>query len=184
MTKLSLSWKHALLFIVAVPVVTQFSAWLGRSSGDYVNQRESRNAPGVAASHDIRVVASSQDAEGITAANLDLAVLKNLEAYTVERTRLKTRESLASQGQDDANLDLVSEANYVESGTAKVAVIRMRWSDRSNKKDIANQVLIAGVVGAELKRVACVRETPESIPVSYGPCAEKVQEVFGIKFGG
>jgi hypothetical protein len=87
---------------------------------------------------------------------------------------------LASQ--PDARFDVTSEATYFESGSTKLAIIRLRWSDGSNHAPIANHALIAGVVGKELKRVTCVRDSPETIPVSYGTCAEKVKEVFGTKF--
>lgn len=103
--------------------------------------------------------------------------LKNLEAYTVERVKVKTKEYLVSQGHPNADVHFTSEATYVESGPVKLAVIRLRASEGSN------QVFIAGIIGNELKRVACVRNSTETIPISYGVCAEKIKEVFGTKIG-
>ncbi len=104
--------------------------------------------------------------------------MKNLEAYTVERVKVKTKEYLVSQGYPDTEVNLNSEATYVESGPMKLAVIRLGPSGK------ANQVFIAGLVGSELKRVVCVTEAQQSIPISYGKCSEKIKEVFGVKIGG
>jgi hypothetical protein len=125
-----------------------------------------------AADQSIRVIASSQDAEGVTQKNLDMNFLKKLEAYTVERIRTKIRELPNSP-----QIDITSEATYVESGPMKFAVIRLRGSDSSN------QIFIHGIVGNELKRVACLRNSTEAIPISYGVCADKIKEVFGATIG-
>jgi len=172
------NWKHIILFLLAIPVVNYFAGNLGKSAAQHVNEREAASAPQPSANQNIRVVVSSQDSEGVTQQNFDLNFLKNLEAYTVERVMIKTKEYLASQGYPNAEVHFTSEATYVESGPMKFAVIRLRASEGSN------QVFIVGIVGNELKRIACVRNSTETIPISYGICAEKVKEVFGVKIGG
>ena len=176
------NWKHVLLLVVAIPVVTQIAGYFGRSLGQHVNQTQSLGTPTPSLTQDIRVAVSSQDAEGITQRHFDLGFLKNLESYLVERTTLKTREALSSQGQPGAQFDLTSEATYVESGSIKLAVIRLRLYDGSNHALISNHAVIAGVVDRELKRVTCIRNSPEMVPVSYGVCADKVNHTFGTKF--
>lgn len=171
------NWKYIILFILAIPVVNQVAGYLGGSAAQHVNEREAASAPQPIANQEIRVVVSSQDSEGATQQNFDLNFLKNLEAYTVERVKIKTKEFLASQGYPNADVNFTSEATYVESGSLKLAVIRLRASEGSN------QVFIAGIIGNELKRVTCVRNSTEAIPVSYGVCAEKIKEVFGTKIG-
>lgn len=106
-----------------------------------------------------------------------MAFLKKLEEYTVERMTLRTKERLASQGLANVQVDFTAESTYVEIGARKLAVIRLH-----DGSDASRQVVIAGVVGAELKRVWCVRRSPENIPVTSGVCGERVEEVFGIKF--
>ena len=171
------NWKHIILFILAIPVVNHLAGYLGKSAAQHVNEREAASAPRPSTNQEIRVVVSSQDSEGATQQNFDLNFLKNLEAYTVERVKLKTKEYLASQGYSNTNVDFTSEATYVESGSMKLAVIRLRASEGSN------QVFIAGIIGNEFKRVACVRNSTETIPISYGVCADKIKEVFGVKIG-
>jgi hypothetical protein len=128
-------------------------------------------------SKEMRVVVSSQDSGGVTQNDFDLNFLNNLEAYTVERTKQKTKEILASRGYPKEKIDVTSEANYVESGPMKLAVIRMLSSDGSST------VLIHGIIGNELKRIFCGKISTERIPITYGTCADKIKEVFGIKIG-
>lgn len=133
------------------------------------------------ASPEIQVILASQDADGITQDRMDMVFLKNLEAWTVERFKLRAGEFFASQGRPDAPLaDITSEATYVETGPTKLAVIRLRSSAGSSQ---VFGLFVTGVVGTQLKRVACVRNSPGTIPLSYGPCGEKVTEVFGAKLG-
>lgn len=166
-------WKYLVLFVLAIPVVNQLASYLGTSAAQHMNEREQVSRPVQVAEQSIRVIASSQDAEGVTQKHLDMNFLKNLEAYTVERIRTKIRELPNSP-----QIDITSEATYVESGPMKFAVIRLRGSDNSN------QIFIHGIVGNDLKRVACLRNSTEAIPISYGVCADKIKEVFGTKIGG
>lgn len=171
------NWKHLVLLLLAIPIINQLAGYLGRSAGQQANKIEAANSPPPPPKQDIRVAASTQDSEGVTQQNFDLQFLKSLEAYTVERVTLKAKEFLASQGHANTQLNISSEAIYAESGPMKLAVIRLRGSDGSN------QIFITGIVGNELKRVACIRNSTETIPISYGICAEKINEVFGIKIG-
>lgn len=171
------NWKYIVIFILAIPVVNYLAGHLGKSAAQHVNERDAASLPSQNASLEIRVVVSSQDSEGVTQQNFDRDFLKYLEAYMVKRVKLKAKEFLASQGYPNSQLDISSEATYVESGPMKLAVIRLRSSDGSN------QVFITGVIGNELKRITCVRNSIETIPISYGVCADKVKEVFGTKIG-
>jgi hypothetical protein len=108
---------------------------------------------------------------------MDLTFLKNLEAWTSEGVRIRTQEYLASIGQPDVPVDITSEATYVEQGHVKLAVVRLRMTG-------VRQVFIAGIVRDQLRRVGCVGESEENIPISYGPCGEKIEEIFGVKIGG
>lgn len=166
-------WKYLVLLVLAIPLITQLVSYLGTSSAQHTNEREAVNRLEHMSDQSIRVISSSQDAEGATQKHLDMNFLKNMEAYTVERIRTKIRELPNSP-----RIDIASEANYVESGSMKLAVIRLRGSDNSN------QIIILGIVGNELKRVTCARNSPEAIPISYGVCADKIKEVFGTIIGG
>jgi hypothetical protein len=45
-------------------------------------------------------------------------------------------------------------------------------------------VLILGVVGDQIKRVTCLRKSPDPIVITQGACGEKISEVFNVKIGG
>jgi hypothetical protein len=126
----------------------------------------------------IVVIAGSEDAEGVTQKDFDLSTLKVLENRTLDQLKTKMQNYLRSQGEKSIVSKLTSESNYIELGKFKLAVVRI-------KAQAVNQVFVFGIKGQELKRVACARTTKfeESIPLSYGPCGEKIQEVFGVGLG-
>lgn len=171
------NWKHIVLLLLAIPAVKYVGGYLGKSAADSVNERSAPSAPRSSANQEIRVVVSSQDSEGATQRDFDSAFLKNLEAYTVERIKNNAKKYLVSQGYPSVDVNLTSEAIYVESGHMKLAVIRVRAAEGSN------QVFVAGIVDNDLKRVVCITNSKETIPISYGPCATKITEVFGVKIG-
>jgi hypothetical protein len=106
------NWKHLILLAFAIPVVYQLAGYFGGGAARNVSERKAASSPPQISNDDIRVVVSSQDSEGVTQQNFDMHFLKNLEAYTVERVKLKAKEFLASQGHPNAQLDISSEAIY------------------------------------------------------------------------
>lgn len=127
----------------------------------------------------IAVMVGSEDAEGVTQKDFDMRALKMLESRTVEQLKGKMQSYLRSQGQATTIPRLTSESNYVELDKRKLAVVRI------NSPRVLNQVFVFGIIGQELRRVACVRTTDfdESIPLFYGACGERIKEVFGVAPG-
>jgi len=164
-------WKQSLYATLVFVLFYFFYDYLGKYTAQYFDEREAT---------DVRVVVSSQDSEGITRKNFDLNYLKYLEAYLVEQSEVETNKTLGLKGYATIHVKYSSDAIYVESGSMKLAVIRLRVSDRSNH---ATAVFIVGVVGNELKRITCVRRSAETISVAYGVCGKKIQKVFGEKIG-
>jgi len=165
-------WTYALVAALFVLVMGQLGRFLGNHASQGTATPIRSGNPETSA--EIRVITSSQDSEGITQAQWDQTFLSNLESYSRERITQLAKEYLAKNGQPNVAVVLESQAVYVESGNRKLAVIRIRGSDGSN------QALIHGIVGNQLKRVLCVRNSTEQIPISYGPCGEKLKEVFGL----
>ncbi len=118
-----------------------------------------------------------EEAGGTTQADLDIPVLKMLERRSVEMLESKMRNYLAAQGQSAQLPKLQSEAHYVESGGTKLAVVRIR------SPKVLHQVFVYGIRGDSFLRVACARtgNFEQSIPLFYGPCGDKLREVFGVK---
>jgi hypothetical protein len=130
-----------------------------------------------AESPDVQVVVTTQDAQGITQASFDQAFLKMTESWIVERTRVKAKEYLISIGKGTQEVKLISEATYIEKGAKKLMLVRI-----SSPNGAPSSITVIGVIGQEVKRVLCARETVGPIPISYGPCGNKITEVFGVKF--
>lgn len=174
--KKQVNWKIVLILLIGIPIVNFVAGQLGKTAAEKVNQNEAtarRPAPHAA---EIHTLASSQDAEGVTQEKMDLDLLKYLETYTVERATTKANEKLRAAGYTDISIHYTSEATYVESGHMKLAFIRM-------SAEGARSIFIFGIVGQELKRVLCYRESEEAIPVASGACADKIKEVFGVSLG-
>jgi hypothetical protein len=104
---------------------------------------------------------------------MDHPFLDNFETYTRERVTQLTQQYLRDNGVSGSPLNLESEAVYVESNGRKLAVVRM-WNAAEY------QVVILGIVEDEIRRVLCARTSPERVSISYGPCAIKLREVFGV----
>lgn len=183
-------WFRATSTAVFILAAVLASKYVGRTLGETVNEiersskwdfsgldgqktlnAEGGNRSALATNQTIRVLVASQDAEGVTQAQLNLVFLKNLEAHAVIRIKAILKENGVI-----AQPEITSEASYVESGPYKLAVIRLRSSDGSRA------VFVNGIIGKELKRIACIRNSTEQIPVTLGPCGDKVKEVFGVGF--
>lgn len=124
---------------------------------------------------EILTMFAAEESGGTTQADLDIPVLKMLEQRSVEMLESKMRNYLAAQGQSAQLPKLQSEANYVESGGIKLAVVRIR------SPKVLHQVFIYGIKGDSFLRVACARTSnfEQTIPLFYGPCGEKLRDVFG-----
>ena len=125
---------------------------------------------------DMQVLVKSQAAQGVTQASFDQAFLKMTESWIAERTRVRAKEYLASIGKGSEEVTLTSEATYLEKGATKLMLIRITGSNGASPS-----ITVIGVVGKEIKRVLCARSSPGPIPISYGPCGQKISEVFDIK---
>lgn len=165
-------WTYALGAALFVLLMGQLGRYLGSHTTQGTSAPIQSGSPETSA--EIRVMTSAQDSEGITELQWDQKFLSNLESYSRERITHLAKQYLARNGQPNATVVLESQAVYVESDNHKLAVIRIRGSDGSN------QALIHGIVGDQLKRVLCVRKSTEQIPITYGPCGEKLKEVFGL----
>ena len=104
---------------------------------------------------------------------------KTMDKKSISGTevRLCSDKSLESKGMSVKNLNIQSESVYVESNGKRFAVIRCKGPDK------LISVLVLGFAGNEVKRVMCLSETSDTIPISYGVCGEKIKEVFGVSMG-
>lgn len=130
----------------------------------------------VAAEPEVVVLSASEDAGGATQSDLDLSALKMLERRSVAILETKMRDYLRAQSQQTQLPKFDAESHYIESGVMKLAVVRVR------SPKVANQVYVYGVKGKVFHRVACAKTKnfDQAIPLFYGPCSDKIREVFGV----
>ena len=166
----AINWRTFVLLILAIPVVTSIARRAGSWAGQRQNAIEAANSP-ASTVPPLQVVVSRQDSEGATAADLGPVFLKNFETYTVERMTARTQDIYKQRGIAGA-VAFSAESNYVELEGAQLAVVRLRGPEGSTA------VVLAGILGTELVRVSCVSTAPQEIPITFGPCGQKVREVF------
>lgn len=170
--------RTTILIAFALACIIGYGGYYGRTSDAAEPVAPVATLPATTPAADaseIRVVSSRQDSEGVTQDQLSPTFLRNLEAYTVERIRTLAAQAAKDQGHaSQGSVITSSEAVYVEAGGKKLAVLRLEGSDKSS------QVMVAGIVGSELVRVLCLRATPERVPLTYGPCNDKIKEAFGV----
>src|SRR6478752_5199912 len=102
--------KRAILFVASLSVAT-----LGAMAITSHNGRS-------AAMGQIQVDVTSQDTNGLSARDLNLDFLRSLEAYIIQDTAQKMRQSSRLANPESSHVS--SEAVYVEGGK-KLAVIRL-----------------------------------------------------------
>lgn len=124
------------------------------------------------------VVSAIESADGYTQAAFNIQLLKEFERKTATSVETKMRAYLKSQGDSTHLPNIKSETHYAQAGEMKIAIIRLK------AKDTVNQVFTFGIVGEELRRVICSRTKNINEPISlfYGPCGEKIREVYGVSF--
>jgi hypothetical protein len=127
----------------------------------------------VAQNNDVVVLAGSEDAEGVTQASFDLQFLQAIELHTKKKIKEKAEAYLQSQGIKGQKIDVQSSSVYVQAQHIKLAVVKINASG-------SNQVHVFGIRGKELLRVACVSQSNNAIPLSYGKCGDKIKEVYKV----
>ncbi|MDO8282471.1 MAG: hypothetical protein Q7U10_07595 [Thermodesulfovibrionia bacterium] len=121
-------------------------------------------------------ITTTQSSEGITEADLDQAVLANLETWVMDTILKKGKDSYADMGYDPENFkpQISASSAYVTTGDKKLAIIKV---DIDNS---VRSVTIIGLEGSELHRVSCIREGSRDIPVWSGECGTEIKKTHGV----
>ena len=128
------------------------------------------------AADDITAVVGIEDADGVTQNDFSLDFLRAIENQTVALFKARLAANLKDKGFPNAKIELVPSSTYLEVSGRKLAIVRLR-----NPSYPTNQVFVYGIVGRELRKVVCTRQSAEQIPLSYGSCSKKIEEAYGIK---
>jgi hypothetical protein len=132
-------------------------------------------ASAAAQSPQIMATSSNQPSDGITQKDLDQGFLYRYQEYAKEIFLAKLRQRIEAMGKRlPANFDVPAESFYITTGSQKLAATRF------NASGVSNSIELLGIVGDTMYRVGCAHQSKDKVPLSYGPCADKLKEVFGI----
>lgn len=164
-------WKWFLLVAAAVLLI-------GNLSATYFEQRDRGATPPATAatksSAEMQVLSSTQSSDGATEADLTPQFANALEKHGVSRIA-STLEATAKQaGVSMPPAQIHSESTVVQSQGKKLVIVRYEIGST------ARAVEVIGISGANAYRVMCTREALDAIPLTTGPCAQKVKEVHGV----
>jgi hypothetical protein len=124
----------------------------------------------------VSAMSASQPSDGITVADMDQGFLFRYQEYAKEIFLAKLRQRIEAMGKRlPADFDVPAESFYLVANGTKLAVTRF------NVSNVSNSVELLGIVGNKMHRVGCVHQSSEKVPLSYGPCAVKLREVFGVE---
>lgn len=168
-------WKKFLFVVVAFLLI-------GNLLANYFRQRDREASSPASASTPVstqlRVLSSTQSADGVSESDLTPQLASALEKHGAGRIAAKL-EALAKQaGAPAIPPQIQSESVIVQTQKKKLAIIRYEINRT------ARAVEVIGISGADLNRVMCTRDTFEEILLTTGPCAEKIREVHGVRIGG
>jgi hypothetical protein len=124
----------------------------------------------------IQAAISTQSSDGVKQEAMNNDFLKALEEHTKKRVKFHAEAYLKSIGSKITSVDIQASSVYIHAGNFKLAVTRLNASNTA-------QVHILGIRGDEAIRVTCASQSPNPIPLSYGKCADKIYEAYGVKIG-
>lgn len=119
---------------------------------------------------------SIQSADGVTQGDMNQEFLKILENHITQRVKFHAEQYLKSIGSKTKTIKIEASSVYLFLENKKLAVTRINAAN-------ASQVHIFGIKGDEAIRVACAHDLAAPIPLSYGNCADKIYEAYGVKVG-
>lgn len=169
-----IAWKKFLLAAAAFILI-------GNLLANYFQQRDRKHTRTTAltgSSPELRVVSSTQSADGVTNADLTPQLVSALEMHGAGRIAAKLEAMAQQTGTPAPPPQIKSESVVIESQGKRLAVIRYEINATSRA------VEVLGISGPNLDRVMCARESLEEILLTTGECAQKVKAVHGVTIGG
>jgi hypothetical protein len=122
------------------------------------------------------VASVRHDAKQVVAGKLDQESLATIEreliGVVIENLRAQDKKDSVPLLQSD---QITAASEYVNAGPLRLAITKMRIRDQDSV------VFVTGVWGGEMFRVSCAAKSLEPISLSVGPCADRVEKVFGIR---
>lgn len=168
-------WKKFLLAAAAILIIGNLSTTYFQQSDRAASPQPN---PATGPTAELRVLSSTQSADGLTEADLTPQLASALEKHGASRISAKL-DAMAKQGGTSLPPpQILTESTVVQAQGKKLVIIRYEINAT------ARAVEIVGISGANADRVMCTREALDEILLTVGPCAQKVKEVHGVGIGG
>lgn len=136
-----------------------------------------------AESYPIKVVTTLQSSDGLTESDMNMEMLSAFEDWFKVEYLDKSKQSFMRQGYSDNQFDggARSTSHYVMRSGRKLGIVNISGFLKSTNQTVIQIVRVFGLVDEGLATVGCLRLSDETIPVTFGACGEKVNEVFGLR---
>jgi hypothetical protein len=128
-------------------------------------------------SNEVIVLSGSESSDGLTQNDLDINMLAKIEMMIKTKAKEKSLAYMTAHGYKDAKIQVKASSAYLTVEGIKLAIVKLNLAS-------TNQVHVIGIKEGELLRVACIRQTEEPVPISYGKCGDQIRKVFGVNFAG
>jgi hypothetical protein len=122
------------------------------------------------------VVSTRQSAGGAKDSDFNQESLAQMEQWAVGTIIKRAKKSFLEFGQDpqDFKPKVTSNSTCVNMEGKRFVVIRVTMNDN------IQAVMIIGIIGTELRRVTCIQERSDGIPLFQGEFGRKIKEEFDL----
>jgi len=158
----------AIIILLFVPEATKF----------LYKYLKPQNSPIQVADSEISVAVTWEPTNGLTEDHLkDPAALEIIEEISIEKLTKRCEQAYYAQGgtgKFEAIFD--TESWCVTVKNKNFAILRI------NYKDTIQLTSIMGIKDNMFVKISGLKTGDDLVPHSYGPCAEKMKEIFGFSF--
>ncbi|MCK4664801.1 MAG: hypothetical protein KAT68_18160 [Bacteroidales bacterium] len=127
---------------------------------------------------DIQIAITREPTNGLTEEHFeDPEVIKIIEDMVTERIVERSKQAYHNQGgTEEFDVSINSESWCLTIDGKNFVIVKV------NIEDLFQGTIIMGIKNDVFIKISGVRTGSIPVPHSYGPCAVKMEEIFGIKF--
>ncbi len=132
----------------------------------------------------IKTSVTLQPSNGLTENDFSMQMLSSIEEWSKGRVLENSKKAFVSQGfsADQFKGKVRAESNYLSMSGKKLGVVNLSVFSENSDQAIVKMVRVFGFVDDGIATVSCMRQSDEKIPITFGPCGEKLKEVFNLSF--
>jgi hypothetical protein len=127
---------------------------------------------------EIQILVTRENADGLSEKDFENPdIVEIIEYMITEKILLRAKQAFINQGvADDTDVSISSESWCLTLKNRNFIVVKV------NLENIVQSTIIIGIIDDVLIKITGNRTGSLPVPHSYGPCADKAEEIFGVKF--